>query len=86
MGKQWNELAYKAKTLAKKIITGDKTNKKGERLTYVVDRLDIFASNALNRKYSNVGSIASIHTYPGGNQVVATMHPDGSKGMFKGTI
>ena len=80
--KQWDELALKAKQIAKHIVTGEEVNKKKERLTHIVNRLDTFATDALNSKYSNAGSVAFIHTYNGGNQVISTKHSDGSEGSF----
>ena len=42
--KQWDELALKAKQIAKHIVTGEEVNKKKERLTHIVNRLDTFAT------------------------------------------
>ena len=78
----WQELAAKAKEIAKKIISGEETNSKGERLLHIVYRFDTFASDSLNQNFADSGSIASIHTYQGGNQVITTKHSDGSEGTF----
>jgi hypothetical protein len=80
--KTWQQLAAKAKEIAKRIINGDEEDYKGERLIHIVERLDIFASDVLNKKYANNGSVGSIHTYAGGNQVINTKHSDGSEGSF----
>lgn len=80
--KSWQQLAAKAREIARRIINGDEEDYKGERLTYIVDRLDVFATDALNKKYANNGSVGSIHTYAGGTQVISTRHTDGSEGSF----
>lgn len=81
--KQWQEYALKARQIAKRIVSGDEVNKDGVRLTVVTDKLDIYATEALNRKYSKSGSKASVHTYAGGIQEISTQHADGSEGLFK---
>lgn len=68
--------------MAKRIITGRETNKEGVRLIHVVYRLDVFASDTLNKLYVSDGSFASIHTYNGGNQVISTKHKDRTEGSF----
>ena len=60
--KSWEKLAAKARNIATRIVNGDEENKNGERLLHIVYRLDTFATNALNKKYSQSGSIGSIHT------------------------
>jgi paraquat-inducible protein B len=45
-----------------------------------------FATDALNSKYSNAGSVVFTHTYNGGNQVISTKHSDGSEGSFNTKI
>ena len=82
MAKQWNVNAATAKQIAQRIVTGEEENKQGIRLVHVVYRLDTFATDALNMKYSEYGSQASIHTNPGGNQTIDTRHADGSEGHF----
>ena len=81
--KQWQDYALKAKQIAKHIVTGLEQNKKGIRLVDIVCGLDIYATDALNNKYSNVNSISSVHTYQGGRQEIYTKHADGSEGLFK---
>lgn len=80
--KSWQELATKAKDIARRIVNGDEENKNGERLIHIVYRLDTFATNALNKKFAQSGSIGSVHTYAGGTQVISTRHADGSEGSF----
>ena len=80
--KSWQQLAAKARVIAQSIINGDEEDNKGERLIHVVYRLDIFASDVLNKKYSKSGSKGCIHTYAGGTQVITTEHTDGSEGTF----
>lgn len=81
--KQWQDYALKAKQIAKHIVTGLEQNKKGVRLVDIVCELDMYATDALNNKYSNVNSISSVHTYQGGRQEIYTKHADGSEGLFK---
>ena len=81
--KQWQEYALKARQIAKRIVSGDEVNKDGVRLIVVTDKLDIYATEALNRKFSRNGSKASVHTYAGGVQEIATQHTDGSNGLFR---
>lgn len=80
--KSWQELATKAKDIARRIVNGDEENKNGERLIHIVYRLDTFATNALNKKFAQSGSIGSVHTYAGGTQAISTRHADGSEGSF----
>lgn len=80
--KSWQELATKAKDIARRIVNGNEENKNGERLIHIVYRLDTFATNALNKKFAQSGSIGSVHTYAGGTQVISTRHADGSEGSF----
>ena len=82
MAKSWDANAATAKQIAQRIVTGEEKNKQGIRLVHVVYRLDTFATDALNRKYSKYGSQASIHTNPGGNQTIDTRHADGNEGHF----
>ena len=70
--KSWQELAAKARNIATRIVNGDEENKNRECLLHIVYRLDTFATKALNKKYSQSGSIGSIHTYAGGTQVIST--------------
>ena len=79
----WDYYANLAKQIAKRIVTGDEVNKDGVRLIQVVYKQDMYATDALNKKYARVGSKASIHTYAGGIQEIATEHSDGSQGLFK---
>ena len=64
--KQWQDYALKAKQIAKHIITGLEQNKKGIRLVHIVYGLDMYATDALNLKYSKQRSKSSVHTYQGG--------------------
>ena len=43
----------------------------------------MFATDALNLKYSKQRSKSSVHTYKGGRQEISTQHADGSEGLFK---
>lgn len=81
--KQWQDYALKAKQIAKHIITGLEQNKKGVRLVHIVYGLDMYATDALNLKYSKQRSKSSVHTYQGGRQEISTQHADGSEGLFK---
>ena len=81
--KQWQDYALKAKQIAKHIITGLEQNKKGIRLVHIVYGLDMYATDALNLKYSKQRSKSSVHTYQGGRQEISTQHADGSEGLFK---
>jgi hypothetical protein len=81
--KQWQDYALKAKQIAKHIVTGLEQNKKGVRLIQIVYGLDIYATDALNLKYSKQRSKSSVHTYQGGRQEISTQHADGSEGLFK---
>ena len=60
--KSWQELAAKARNIATRIVNGDEENKNRECLLHIIYRLDTFATKALNKKYSQSGSIGSIHT------------------------
>jgi hypothetical protein len=71
--KDWTFFADKAKEITKKNISQD-------TLIYALERLDIFASDSLNKKFPQ--SKGSVHTYCGGNQVIDTIHSDGSEGHF----
>ena len=66
--KQWQDYALKAKQIAKHIVTYG---------------LDMYATDALNLKYSKQRSKSSVHTYQGGRQEISTQHADGSEGLFK---
>ena len=81
--KQWQDYALKAKQIAKHIVTGLEQNKKGVRLIQIVYGLDMYATDALNLKYSKQRSKSSVHTYQGGRQEISTQHADGSEGLFK---
>ena len=81
--KQWQDYALKATQIAKHIITGLEQNKKGVRLVHIVYGLDMYATDALNLKYSKQRSKSSVHTYQGGRQEISTQHADGSEGLFK---
>ena len=81
--KQWQDYALKAKQIAKHIVTGLEQNKKGVRLVHIVYGLDMYATDALNLKYSKQRSKSSVHTYQGGRQEISTQHADGSEGLFK---
>ena len=81
--KQWQDYALKAKQIAKHIVTGLEQNKKGVRLVHIVYGLDMYATYALNLKYSKQRSKSSVHTYQGGRQEISTQHADGSEGLFK---
>ena len=81
--KHWQDDALKAKQIAKHIITGLEQNKKGVRLVHIVYGLDMYATDALNLKYSKQRSKSSVHTYQGGRQEISTQHADGSEGLFK---
>ena len=81
--KQWQDYALKAKQIAKHITTGLEQNKKGVRLVHIVYGLDMYATDALNLKYSKQRSKSSVHTYQGGRQEISTQHADGSEGLFK---
>ena len=81
--KQWQEYALKAKQIAKHIVTGLEQDKKGVRLIQIVYGLDMYATDALNLKYSKQRSKSSVHTYQGGRQEITTQHADGSEGLFK---
>ena len=50
--KQWQEYALKAKQIAKHIVTGLEQDKNGVRLIQIVYGLDMYATDALNLKYS----------------------------------
>lgn len=43
----------------------------------------MYATDALNLKYSKQRSKSSVHTYQGGRQEISTQHADGSEGLFK---
>lgn len=81
--KQWQEYALKAKQIAKHIVTGLEQDKNGVRLIQIVYGLDMYATDALNLKYSKQRSKSSVHTYQGGIQEISTQHADGSEGLFK---
>jgi hypothetical protein len=81
--KQWQDYALKAKQIAKHIVTGLEQDKKGVRLIQIVYKLDMYATDALNLKYSKQRSKSSVHTYQGGIQEISTQHADGSEGLFK---
>ena len=83
LNKEWFEYASKSREISRHIVNGDEVNKDGVRLSVVCDKLDIYATDALNKKYANGGSRCSVHTYPGGSQEISTEHSDGSKGLFK---
>ena len=81
--KQWQDYALKAKQIAKHIVTSLEQDKKGVRLVHIVYELDMYATDALNLKYSKQRSKSSVHTYQGGRQEISTQHADGSEGLFK---
>ncbi len=81
--KQWQDYALKAKQIAKHIVTGLEQDKNGVRLIQIVYGLDMYATDALNLKYSKQRSKSSVHTYQGGRQEISTQHADGSEGLFK---
>ena len=81
--KQWQDYALKAKQIAKHIVTGLEQDKNGVRLVQIVYGLDMYATDALNLKYSKQRSKSSVHTYQGGIQEISTQHADGSEGLFK---
>lgn len=81
--KQWQDYALKAKQIAKHIVTGLEQDKNGVRLIQIVYGLDMYATDALNIKYSKQRSKSSVHTYQGGRQEISTQHADGSEGLFK---
>lgn len=79
----WQQIASKSKNISKNIVKGNERNNGGERLTDIIRRLDNYAVESLNKKFAESGSVANIHTYPGGTQVITTKHNDGSEGLFK---
>ncbi len=81
--KEWQYYASKARKIAKHIKTGAEENRDGTRWSKIIDVQDINATAALNKKFAKDGSRASVHTYWGGKQEIATTHTDGSKGLFQ---
>ncbi|MCF0117702.1 MAG: hypothetical protein HUJ61_06635 [Bacilli bacterium] len=79
----WEHYASLAKTIAKRIVTGEEINQDGVRLVQIVYKQDMYATDALNMRYRKYGSKASVHTYNGGQQEISTEHADGTNGLFK---
>ena len=82
--KRWQDYASKARNIAKHIINSDEINQENDtKWSKIINILDVYATAVLNDKYVKDGSISSIHTYWGGNQEIATVHKDGSHGLFQ---
>ena len=82
MEHNWIYYAKLARKLARRVVTGDEVMKDGTRVLKAIDIQDIYATDTLNGQYSNVGSKATVHTWPGGRQEIHTRHADGSEGLF----
>lgn len=82
MEHNWIYYAKLARKLARRVVTGDEVMKDGTRVLKAIDIQDIYATDTLNDQYSNVGSKATVHTWPGGRQEIHTRHADGSEGLF----